>query len=422
MAPIIRVRGIGKQYRIGRRATSGLTVGETIGNMGRAVARRFAGGPPPEERTIWAVRDVTFDVEPGEVLGIVGRNGAGKSTLLKLLSRVTRPTRGFLELYGRSSSLLEVGTGFHPELTGRENIYLNGVILGMSYREVRGKLDEIVAFSEIDEFLDTPVKRYSSGMYVRLAFAVAAHLDPEILIVDEVLAVGDLRFQRKCLGRMSEAARGGRTVLFVSHNLDAVARLCTRALLLESGQIVRQGAVDEVVSEYVSVISAQPDSPFEPVTDPTGRITVARIRQCLPDGSTVTRGLMVGESWELRVEINIAVKLHSLTIGFGLRSYAEVAAGTSWAYAEEIQPGRWEAVFNAANRPLAPGRYHICIGVSLDGALALYLDPAGTVEVLPISALPHTPAISGAGAFLDIFPAEVRRLEDAPGSGLVVKT
>jgi lipopolysaccharide transport system ATP-binding protein len=214
---------------------------------------RFSG--KNDEDVLWALRDVTFGVQPGEVLGIIGRNGAGKSTLLKVLSRITRPTSGRVTMRGRISSLLEVGTGFHPELTGRENIFLNGAILGMRAPEIRRKLDAIVEFSGVSRFLNTPIKRYSSGMKVRLAFAVAAHLEPEILVIDEVLAVGDAEFQRKCLGTMAELGRSGRTVLFVSHNLSAVQSLCTRGIVLEHGQIRFDGPVDGALDEYVSSLS-----------------------------------------------------------------------------------------------------------------------------------------------------------------------
>jgi len=209
------------------------------------------GWTRPAAEDFWALRGVSFDVGRGEVVGIIGRNGAGKSTLLKILSRITRPTEGMVETRGRIGSLLEVGTGFHPELTGRENIFLNGAILGMRRAEILGKFDDIVAFSEIERFLDTPVKRYSSGMYTRLAFAVAAHLEPEILIVDEVLAVGDAQFQRKCLAKMGDVARGGRTVLFVSHNMTALSSLCQRALWLAEGRLVADGPAGEVVARYL---------------------------------------------------------------------------------------------------------------------------------------------------------------------------
>jgi lipopolysaccharide transport system ATP-binding protein len=227
--------------------------------------------PPPDEHDFWALRDVSFEVHQGEVVGIIGRNGAGKSTLLKILSRITEPSVGEVDIYGRVGSLLEVGTGFHPDLTGRENIFLNGTILGMRRREVQRRFDEIVAFAEVDRFIDTPVKHYSSGMYVRLAFAVAAHLEPEILIVDEVLAVGDAEFQRKSLGRIHQVASEGRTVLFVSHALPTVQHLCTRALLFNAGQILAAGDVEAVVREYVAATqSSQVDSPLANRSDRVG--------------------------------------------------------------------------------------------------------------------------------------------------------
>jgi len=226
-------------------------------NVVTSPARLFRGNGSRENNTIWALKDVSFEVHEGEVLGIIGRNGAGKTTLLKILSRVTEPTEGEVRIRGRVGSLLEVGTGFHPELTGRENIFLNGAILGMRKEEIKKKFDEIVAFSEIEKFLDTPVKRYSSGMYVRLAFAVAAHLEPEILIVDEVLAVGDAQFQKKCLGKMGDVAKGGRTVLFVSHNMAAVQRLCRTGIYLESGKIKVKGAISTVLEAYQQAIGGE---------------------------------------------------------------------------------------------------------------------------------------------------------------------
>ncbi len=248
----IRAQGIGKAYRIGRVRDAFPTFREAVMRGLAAPFRRLVGGNGASDELFWALDDVSFDVQPGEVVGIIGRNGAGKSTLLKIFSRITEPTRGRAELGGRVASLLEVGTGFHPELTGRENIYLNAAILGMRRAEIRRKFDEIVAFAETERFLDTPVKRYSSGMYVRLAFAVAAHLEPEILLVDEVLAVGDAEFQRKCLGRMSEVARGGRTVLFVSHNMVAIESLCRRAILLDSGRLIDEGPPAKVIERYLS--------------------------------------------------------------------------------------------------------------------------------------------------------------------------
>lgn len=250
----ISVENLGKCYRIGH--------AEKRPENFRAAARSFVLSPfeylrsrlrePSEDELFWALKDVSFEVKHGEVLGIIGRNGAGKSTLLKILSRITEPTTGRAKVYGRVGSLLEVGTGFHPELTGRENIYLNGTILGMKRAEIDKKFDEIVDFSGVEKFLDTPVKRYSSGMYVRLAFAVAAHLEPNILLVDEVLAVGDIAFQKKCLGKIKEVSAEGRTVLLVSHNMDSLTRLCDRAILFEAGQLKSDGAIIDIVQAYLT--------------------------------------------------------------------------------------------------------------------------------------------------------------------------
>ncbi len=247
--PAIRVDGLGKRYAIGRRLEHD-TARDALMAFLRDPLRRRApeGGSHP---TIWALKDISFEVRPGEIIAVIGRNGAGKSTLLKLLARITEPTEGTAEIRGRVGSLLEVGTGFHPELTGRENIYLNGAILGMRRAEIQRRFDEIVAFAEVADFIDTPVKHYSSGMHMRLAFAVAAHLESETLLVDEVLAVGDTSFQRKCLSKMEDVGRGGRTVLFVSHNMPAVTRLCPRTILLDQGKVVMDGPSHEVIGSYL---------------------------------------------------------------------------------------------------------------------------------------------------------------------------
>jgi lipopolysaccharide transport system ATP-binding protein len=252
---VISVAGLAKRYRLGRMARHD-TLRDVLSHGWSALFRRLHDRKTGDE--FWALRDVSFEVKRGEVLGIIGRNGAGKSTLLKILSRITEPTTGRVTLYGRVASLLEVGTGFHSELSGRENVFLNGAILGMSRAEIRRKFDEIVAFAEVEKFLDTPVKHYSSGMYVRLAFAVAAHLEPEILIVDEVLAVGDTAFQKKCIGKMQAVSHDeGRTVLFVSHNLKALEHFCTRALLLDAGRLEDSGPTGRIVSEYLRRSAAQ---------------------------------------------------------------------------------------------------------------------------------------------------------------------
>jgi lipopolysaccharide transport system ATP-binding protein len=252
----VRCEGLAKQYRIGEResykALRDVIMDAFVSPFRRLRSVLLHSSNGSEKRNIWALRDVTFEIKRGEVVGIIGRNGAGKSTLLKILSRITEPTHGHADIWGRVGSLLEVGTGFHPELTGRDNIFLNGAILGMRRAEIARKFDEIVAFAEVDKFIDTPVKRYSSGMYVRLAFAVAAHTETDILMVDEVLAVGDAQFQQKCLGKMDDVAKQGRTVLFVSHTMPSVQRLCSRGVLLENGSVKAEGRIDTVIESYLA--------------------------------------------------------------------------------------------------------------------------------------------------------------------------
>jgi lipopolysaccharide transport system ATP-binding protein len=269
----IRVTGLGKQYRIGGVQEPYKTLRGSLTGMAQAPLRRLRRSTPPTRSTFWALKDVSFEVKQGEVLGIIGRNGAGKSTLLKILSSITEPTTGQVEICGQVASLLEVGTGFHPELTGRENIFLNGAILGMRREYIQRRFDEIVAFAEVEQFIDTPVKHYSSGMYLRLAFAVAAHLEPDILVVDEVLAVGDAEFQKKCLGKMGEVAKGGRTVLFVSHNMGAVQDLCAKAIVLDKGQIALAGTVQEAVDAYLD------QAPSQEITFTSGAVRRATARQ-----------------------------------------------------------------------------------------------------------------------------------------------
>lgn len=286
----IIAEGLSKRYRIGQ-GTGYKTLRESISSCVRSNWRRCTGrapsGPASQEATVWALDDVSFQVSHGEVVGVIGRNGAGKSTLLKVLSRITEPTLGRAVVDGRVGSLLEVGTGFHPELTGRENLFLNGAILGMKRREIERKFDEIVAFAEIERFIDTPVKRYSSGMYMRLAFAVAAHLEPEILVVDEVLAVGDVSFQRKCLAKMESVGHQGRTVLFVSHNLPAITRLCHRALLLDNGRLVHDGSAPDVVRAYLkSMTECSPSRRWSAESAPRSGevelVSVSLLRDDLP--------------------------------------------------------------------------------------------------------------------------------------------
>ncbi len=285
----IRVEGLGKRYRIGERQP----YKSLRESLTRAVRGRLRGEGRAPTETIWALCDVSFEIERGEVIGVIGRNGAGKSTLLKILARITDPTEGRVEVHGRVGSLLEVGTGFHMELTGRENIYLNGAILGMKKAEIERKFDEIVAFAEIEQFLDTPVKHYSSGMYVRLAFAVAAHLEPEILIVDEVLAVGDAAFQKKCLGKMGDVASEGRTVLFVSHNMAAVQQLCGTGVVLEGGRIGFAGDVGDAIREYLNRIPRTGARDLGTRTDRVGSnwLRLTHVSVCDWGGSEVTQAL-----------------------------------------------------------------------------------------------------------------------------------
>jgi lipopolysaccharide transport system ATP-binding protein len=261
----IKVEGIGKKYRIGQKKSGEFR--ETFGNILRSFRPAADSQQPAALKEFWALKDISFEVKQGEAVGIIGRNGAGKSTLLKVLSRITKPTTGRFEINGRVSSLLEVGTGFHPELTGRENIFLNGTILGMRRAEIKAKFDEIIAFSGVEEFIDTPVKHYSSGMKVRLAFSVAAHLEPEILIIDEVLAVGDAEFQKKCLGKMEDVTGEGRTVLFVSHNMGAISRLCSQGLYIETGMMVLEDKMQTVVDTYLNSNQGNPSEIVLPSTD-----------------------------------------------------------------------------------------------------------------------------------------------------------
>ncbi len=310
----LRVEGLSKKYVLRHTAPSRYqTLRETIAAGARSLWRRRVGASPSCEE-FWALREVSFDVQKGEVIGIIGRNGAGKSTLLKLLSRVTHPTAGRISVNGRIASLLEVGTGFHPELTGRENIFLNGAILGMGRSEIRRKFDEIVAFAETEKFLDTAVKHYSSGMYMRLAFAVAAHLEPDILIVDEVLAVGDTEFQRKCLGKMKEVSTGGRTVLFVSHNLGAVSKLCSRAILLSEGRIEMCGAVEPIIRRY-TISGGNRMEWIGDAGNAKARLRRTWVRSLDPDGVVHTAADL-----EVGVEVELREEIEGLILGFNLES------------------------------------------------------------------------------------------------------
>ena len=320
---IITVENLGKCYRIQHQSRERYTaLRDVLTNKVKGLFRPQTSDlrPQTSEEDFWALKDLSFEIKQGEVVGIIGRNGAGKSTLLKILSRITEPTSGRVTLRGRVASLLEVGTGFHPELTGRENIFLNGAILGMTRAEIRRKFDEIVAFAEVDKFLDTPVKRYSSGMYVRLAFAVAAHLEPEILVVDEVLAVGDAQFQKKCLGKMHDVARGGRTILFVSHNMQAVRQLCQRVVWLEKGRMREVGPCEETINRYllaekrVESLRELNEQIAKAPADPAFRLRAVDVRQ---DGVSATE-VVSGKPVEVEFTYDVLQDAHGLHVYFRL--------------------------------------------------------------------------------------------------------
>jgi lipopolysaccharide transport system ATP-binding protein len=293
----------------------------------------------------WALNNINFEIEQGEVVGIIGRNGAGKSTLLKILSRVTTPTTGHARIKGRTGSLLEVGTGFHPELTGRENIYLNGVIIGMSKAEVKKKFDEIVAFSEVEKFIDTPVKRYSSGMRVRLAFAVAAHLEPEIMIVDEVLAVGDLAFQKKCLGKMGNVAKTGHTILFVSHNMGAIRNLCTRCIYLDHGRTVNDGETESIINEYVNNTANEASNNISfPVEagNGTGIPTALKFFSLEGEQKTLFR---LKEKWKIVLEFEMFKAAKDVVAAVGMLTFDSVPLLTYWSKPYDLEPGKYTVCF-----------------------------------------------------------------------------
>jgi homopolymeric O-antigen transport system ATP-binding protein len=399
---VIRAEGLGKKYIIGheteRERYTALrdVAARSMRNAWKRAAdvacgRALVRGAATEE--FWALKDISFEVKRGEVLGIIGRNGAGKSTLLKILSRITEPSQGRVTIEGRVASLLEVGTGFHPELTGRENIFLNGAVLGMSRAEIRRKFDEIVDFSGVEQFLDTPVKRYSSGMYVRLAFAVAAHLEPEILVIDEVLAVGDAEFQKKCLGKIGEiAGGGGRTVLFVSHNLSAITALCKGAMYLNQGSLVQMGSVYDVVTEYSSVSAAS--NQFQRKTPPNADLSLIGATASY-ESNNETRGSYARLSLKILARKNIMSSIDirvkdalSLPVGFGSLGALDTAQMVS------LQAGINNIVVFLPAPRLAVGSYSISIDLTLprvcyydrvEDCLLLSVEPIGSeIGIVPL--------------------------------------
>lgn len=380
----IKVERLSKRYELGAQVPSQQTLRDALIESARRL-NPFAPKTARRQNTdeLWALDQVSFELQPGEVVGVIGRNGAGKSTLLKILSRITDPTSGRVEIYGRVGSLLEVGAGFHPELSGRENIYLNGAVLGMQRAEIARRFDEIVAFAEVERFIDTPVKRYSSGMYLRLAFAVAAHLEPEILVVDEVLAVGDVAFQEKCLNKMGAVARQGRTVLFVSHNLAAVRHLCQRGITLSAGKVVFDGPAGEAVRNYLSGAEATTQmsdglSLTIAQPDPQRRFEVTKIDVMDQDGN-VKQSLATGDYARFRIEWRADEVVEKGGVELGIHTLEGVPVihySTRPVSAVDVrfEPGRNVIECEFPHFPLAAGRYYLAVGLTRPMIEWLYRD------------------------------------------------
>lgn len=411
----IRVDGLGKMYHIGAARSNYMTLRDvliqsTVGPFKKAydLVRGHASGAASLSKTFWALQDVSFEVHRGEVVGIIGRNGAGKSTLLKILSKITEPTTGRAEVFGRVGSLLEVGTGFHPELTGRENIFLNGAILGMRRTEVAQKFDTIVDFSELSEFIDTPVKHYSSGMYTRLAFAVAAHLDTEILLVDEVLAVGDVSFQKKCLGKMGEVAGQGRTVLFVSHNMSVLQTLCERGVLLRKGQLVLNGDIDEAVRDYLSYLADGAKEPFKdnPERSGTGKVRITSVT-ALDENGMPSNQLIAGKPASLVFTYENPSGVR--TGRFGITIFNQMGAAVSHmnmhlaGFEWNDMGAAGEVRCEIPRVPFPVGQYRVAAGITIDREHADLIPNILIFDVVSSTfyASGHTPAAAHCAVMID---------------------
>jgi lipopolysaccharide transport system ATP-binding protein len=402
----IRVEGLGKKYNLKHLSNKGkddLLI-DSVKNFGK---RLFSKQQSVEE--FWALQNVSFDIQQGDRVGIIGRNGAGKSTLLKMLSRIVSPTTGRIEYEGRMASLLEVGTGFHGDLSGRENIYLNGSILGMRKKEIDARFDEIVAFSEVEKFLDTPVKRYSSGMYVRLAFAVAAHLESEILIVDEVLAVGDASFQRKCLGKMDQISKeGGRTILFVSHNMQVVQKLCNVGLFLQQGKLIESASIDSVVNRY---LQNNEDAKAEFDLPKPAEISFGYAYKCVIEdmkGNAILE-IPVGSSWRVRIKFKLEKDTEHFIMGFGLVSSMDIALRTSWSKAQDLKAGEYEMLFEHSDVMLTTGNYKVVIGLSSNQRAFQYCDNTVHISISDAGDTAHNDRIvnTQSGLILNPMPVEL---------------
>ena len=397
MQPILQIEHLSKEYVLPRDSLRG-GLREVLERTLAAPVRRFRGGLQFTEAVgrehFWALKDVTFNVGEGDVVGIVGRNGAGKSTLLKVISRITDPTEGRVVLRARMASLLEVGTGFHPDLTGRENIFLNGAILGMRKAEIVSKFDEIVAFAELEKFLDTPVKHYSSGMYVRLGFAVAAHLNSEILVVDEVLSVGDMAFQKKCLGKMNEVSRVGRTVLFVSHNMAAVENLCRRGIVLDGGTLVFEGTSKDAVLDYLNLISGAHDSAGHIVdlsADSDRRFALGPLLKQLEfytDGNRpLVEGLLIGARLQVRVHFELPDLTADFNVGLGFNNAYGQRVFTADSQFEPNRPagarvGPQVFICDIPSLTLTPGEYSLRVWLDIKNAEADLINDAVRIRVI----------------------------------------
>lgn len=366
----IKVEGLSKQYRIGGPQEEYRTFRDTFMNAitspfrkARDLMRGVHTGAAGLTETIWALKDISFEVKKGEVVGIIGRNGAGKTTLLKILSQVTEPTEGYADIYGRVGSLLEVGTGFHPELTGRENIYLNGSILGMKKREIDQKFEEIVAFAEIKKFIDTPVKHYSSGMYVRLAFAVAAYFEPEMLFVDEVLAVGDMEFQKKCLGKMDDVAKTGRTVLFVSHNIGLMAELCQKGLLLSNGMLVMNGRMQHVIHHYLATKDKQSDYQIEHIPVHINKKAYIANLKTIGNDKQRKRTFSFNDNINLHISFRLQRFFATTTLGVAVLERWGKKIFTTIHPFTNLTNGEYQAVMSIPPKTLLPGNYSFDVAI-----------------------------------------------------------
>lgn len=424
MSKVIKVQNLSKAYQLGEIGTGTLSM-----DIERSWAKLRGREDPflkigeqndrsvkSESGIVWSLKDLNFEIEQGDAVGIIGRNGAGKSTLLKIFSRVTAPTTGTVKIKGRISSLLEVGTGFHPELSGRENIYLNGAILGMRKVEIKRKFDEIVDFSGVERYVDTPVKRYSSGMYVRLAFAVAAHLESEIMIVDEVLAVGDAEFQKKCLNKLGNVSKSeGRTVLFVSHNMAAIQKLCNTAILLNNGTINSIGATDKIINIYAQNTELQKALYEIPLPENADKLSgfVTRIQIEDIDANLISE-IAVGLPWQIRVFFKLNKNAAHFIIGLGINNHVDISLRTCWSRKLDLTAGLYEAVFKEDLIFYAPGNYNLTVGLSSFERSIHHVENAAAITISNITSKSFNKdiiRIENVGLVLNSMSVEVRSVD-----------